>query len=92
MTSGDRSTIIYNHCSPIVNQLSNAVVTQSSYVYVTITTKTPNYVYATLSYYFLNVVTSATTTTTIATPSTFPTLSTAGTTTKSPTTSNYIFL
>jgi len=81
ITTSDRSAILFNYCFPVVNQLSNAVLSLSSYVFISMITKTTNNLSYSFAYYLLdNSVT--TTTTSRADVTTFPTLSTAATTTR----------
>ena len=81
ITTSDRSAILFNYCFPVVNQLSNAALSLSSYVFISMITKTTNNLSYSFAYYLLdNSVT--TTTTSRADVTTFPTLSTAATTTR----------
>jgi hypothetical protein len=84
ITTSDRSAILFNYCFPVVNQLSNAVLSLSSYVFISMITKTTNNLSYSFAYYLLDnsVTTTTTTTTSRAGVTTFPTLSTAATTTR----------
>ena len=48
ITNGDRSAIVFNYCSPVANQLSNSLLSQNTFVFISLTSKTKT----NLSYYF----------------------------------------
>ena len=55
ITNEDRTQILFNYCSPVAKQIPNALVSESKYVFMTLTTKTSNYLSINFYYYLMDV-------------------------------------
>lgn len=53
ISNEDRTQILYDYCSPIPKQISNAMIAQSKYVFMTLTTKSSNYLSINFYYYIM---------------------------------------
>jgi hypothetical protein len=71
ITNEDRTQTLFNYCSPIAKQISNAVVSQSKYVFLTLSSKTSNYLTVNFYYYLMDPTTAVSSTPQITTTSSF---------------------
>jgi hypothetical protein len=71
ITNEDRTQTLFNYCSPIAKQISNAVVSQSKYVFLTLTSKTSNYLTVNFYYYLMDPTTAVSSTPQITTTHSF---------------------
>lgn len=54
ISNEDRTKVLYNHCSPILLQLSNAVLTEGKYVFLTLKTSRSNYLTISFGFYIID--------------------------------------